>query len=104
MSTSHAAEAPALPDSGYPADPVPPGPPPFAVQVLAILWPAFLVAGALDAMVFAVVDPESLSWWGVSPINWSRSAVYTVTFFIFWAAVSTASAITQLLHVTKELP
>ena len=72
--------------------------PTLGTRVLTILWPAFVMAGVLEALVFVVVDPRSLSWWGTEPLDWSRSAVYTVTFFIFWGVIATASAITQVLH------
>ena len=72
--------------------------PPFGARALTVLWPAFVMAGVLEALVFVVVDPQSLSWWGAEPLDWPRSAVYTVTFFIFWGVIATASAITQVLH------
>jgi hypothetical protein len=65
---------------------------------LMVLWPAFLMAGVAEMMVFAVVDPESLSWFGNDLIGWSRQAVYTVTFFIFWGVIATSGAITALLE------
>jgi hypothetical protein len=68
-----------------------------AERVLAVLWPAFVMAGVLEALVFAVVDPESLTWFGGTPLGLSRQAVYTVTFFIFWGVISSASAITTLM-------
>ena len=33
-------------------------------RTLRILWPAFLVAGVLEMMVFAVVDPADMRWFG----------------------------------------
>jgi hypothetical protein len=66
-------------------------------RVLLVLWPAFLMAGVLEMMLFAVVDPSSLEWFGVEPIGWSRNAVYSVTFFIFWAVISVSAFITMLL-------
>jgi hypothetical protein len=68
-----------------------------AEQVLTVLWPAFVMAGVLEAMVFAVVDPESLTWFGGSPLGLTRQAVYTATFFIFWGVIASASAMTTLL-------
>ncbi|TMH32596.1 MAG: hypothetical protein E6H58_09865 [Betaproteobacteria bacterium] len=65
---------------------------------MLILWPAFLMAGVLEMLVFAVVDPMSLHWFGAEPIAWSRSAVYSVTFFIFWGVIALAGAITRLLE------
>lgn len=74
--------------------------PGFAVRSLWILWPAFLMAGAIEALVFAVVDPADLRWFGSTPISWSHSAIYSVSFLLFWLVISTASAITHLLsHV-----
>jgi len=71
---------------------------PLRSRVLLILWPAFLMAGVLEMMVFAVVDPSGMHWFGADPIDWSRSAVYSVTFFIFWGVISTSAAITALLE------
>ena len=69
-------------------------------RLLQILWPAFLIAGVLEMLVFAVVDPEDLRWLGVEAIPWSRQAVYTVTFMILWGGVAIASATTALLMRT----
>ena len=66
-------------------------------RALQILWPAFVVAGVLEMLVFAAVDPGDLHWFGSVPIGASPSAVYTVTFLLFWGAIATAGAITALL-------
>jgi len=71
--------------------------PPFRLQALLILWPAFVMAGVLEMLVFAVVDPASLHWFGAEAIDWSHSAVYSVSFLIFWGVIATSTAITQLL-------
>ncbi len=76
---------------------------PLASRVLAILWPAFLIAGVQEALVFVVVDPHSLEWFGVTPIDWSVQAIYTVTFLIFWITTTLAGALTQLL-LSPEKP
>lgn len=68
-----------------------------AVRVLTVLWPAFLIAGVAEMLVFAVVDPHELRWFGGEAVDLGRQAVYTLTFLIFWALISTASAITLLL-------
>ena len=41
---------------------------------ISVLWPAFLGACLLEALVFAVVDPQSLQWQGQS-LEWSRQGV-----------------------------
>jgi hypothetical protein len=69
----------------------------FSHRVLAIAWPAFLMAGVLEMLVFALADPEDLHWMGGAPIELSRSAVYTLAFLAFWLIISTAGALTQLL-------
>lgn len=69
----------------------------FTTRALLILWPAFMMAGVLEALVFAVVDPQSLQGFGAEPLRWTRTAVYSMTFLIFWLAIATAGAITQLL-------
>jgi hypothetical protein len=78
--------------------PAPSQPPPrFALRAMHILWPSFLMAGVLEAMVFAVVDPGELHWFGGPAIEWSRQAVYSVTFAIFWWVISLAGALSALL-------
>ena len=64
-----------------------------------ILWPAFLMAGVLEVLVFAFIDPHDLHWMG-EPIDWSRQAVYTVSFFAFWGITSASSALTTLLSMS----
>ena len=76
--------------------------PPFAVRVLWIVWPAFLMAGVLEALVFAVVDPADLRWFGSTSIGWSHSAIYSVSFLLFWLLISTASSISHLLAHVPE--
>ena len=68
-----------------------------AERVLSVLWPAFVMAGVLEALVFSVVDPAALTWFGGNPIDWPRQAVYTVSFFVFWAAIAAAGALTAML-------
>lgn len=71
-------------------------------RALRILWPAFLMAGVLEIMVFAVVDPSDLRWFGGPAIGWSSQAIYTVTFLIFWSVVATAGAVTVLLWLKPD--
>jgi len=73
-------------------------------RVLQILWPAFLVAGVLEMLVFAVINPHDLRWFGGASIGWEPVAIYSVTFLMFWAAIATAGALTALLaHAADEL-
>ncbi|MFM8863784.1 MAG: hypothetical protein ACKOFG_02465 [Limnohabitans sp.] len=64
-----------------------------------IAWPAFLVAGLLEILVFGLVDPQDLHWWG-QPLAISRSGVYTLAFFTFWGLTMLSSALTTLLSLS----
>ncbi len=70
--------------------------------LLAIVWPAFLAAGVLEALVFAVVDPHDLHWFGGAALGWSAQSIYSVSFLIFWAAISTSAAMTTLLMTESD--
>lgn len=65
-------------------------------QVMRVLWPAFLMACAMELVVFALVDPQDLHWLG-HPLALPRQAVYTGAFFVFWLAGAGACALTALL-------
>lgn len=71
-------------------------------RTLQILWPAFLMAGVMEMLVFAVVDPGELHWFGGPQIDWPLQAVYTVSFLIFWFVIATAGALTVLLMRKAE--
>jgi hypothetical protein len=68
-------------------------------RLMWIVWPAFLVAGGLEMLVFAMVDPQDLHWFG-QPVELSRQGVYTLAFFVFWGAGLCASALTTLLSLS----
>jgi hypothetical protein len=65
-------------------------------RLMWIVWPAFLMAGVLEMLVFAMVDPQDVHWFG-TPLDWSRQAIYTGAFFVFWAVNVASSALTVLL-------
>jgi hypothetical protein len=93
-----------IPDWVPPAAPVEAAPPkmPFGRRAMFILWPSFVMAGVLEMLTFVVVDPSSFSIFGETPLEWSRAAVYTVTFFIYWAVIATSGALTALLENPPE--
>jgi len=68
-----------------------------ARRVATIAWPAFLGAGALEMAVFAFVDPATLTLPGGEALGLSATAVYSLAFFVFWAAATAACALTLLL-------
>jgi hypothetical protein len=63
---------------------------------LMVLWPSFLMAGLMEMFVFGLVDPSDIDFFGAAQ-EFSRTGVYTLAFFVFWAIVSCASGLTLLL-------
>ena len=61
-----------------------------------ILWPAFLSAALAELVVFAVVDPADLRFFG-EQITVSAQAVYTVSFLIFWGVIALGASLALLL-------
>lgn len=68
-----------------------------ARTALQILWPAFVAAAVLELLVFAHVDPTDVHTLAGAPIELSRQAVYTLSFFGFWAVTSAAGAMSWWL-------
>ena len=68
-------------------------------KLMWIAWPAFLVAGVLEMLVFAMVDPQDLHWFG-QPVALSRQGIYTLAFFVFWGITMLSSALTTLLALS----
>lgn len=62
-------------------------------QVIAILWPSFLTAGAATVVFFTVFDPWALLA-GTPFAEASRVGVYSVGFFAFWLLTAGTSALT----------
>ena len=71
----------------------------WAQRMMWIAWPAFLVAGMLEMLVFAMVDPQDLHWFG-QPLEMSRQCIYTLGFFAFWIMTMASSALTTLLSMS----
>jgi hypothetical protein len=71
-------------------------------RVMAVLWPAFLMAGVMEMLVFAFVDPTQLHLFGGERLDWPPTAVYTVAFFVFWAVIAAAASLTGLLEVGAD--
>jgi len=65
-------------------------------RLMWIAWPAFLMAGILEMVVFAFVDPEAVQWFD-QPVSISRQGVYTFAFFVFWLVIMASGALTTLL-------
>ena len=70
-------------------------------RLMWIAWPAFLMAGVVEMLIFAVVDPETLHWFG-QPLQLSREGMYTLAFFIFWGIIMISSALTTMLSLSAS--
>lgn len=68
----------------------------WAQRAMWIAWPAFLVAGVLEMLVFAVLDPLDIPWL-TEGFDISRAGLYTVAFFVFWMVTALASAMSIFL-------
>ncbi|MDR7268082.1 hypothetical protein J2X20_000711 [Pelomonas saccharophila] len=80
-----------------------PGPSRVARFAMAVAWSSFLAAGVLEALVFAVVDPGELRWFGAAPVQLSAQAVYTVSFLIFWGVIALGASLALLLvHLPED--
>ncbi len=66
-----------------------------------ILWPSFLAACLLEALVFALVDPGEVHWFGQMPQP-SRQSVYSVAFFLFWLITMACSGMVLWLARTEQ--
>lgn len=75
----------------------PAGPSRVARFAMAVAWSSFLCAGVMELLVFAVVDPGDLRWFGAAPIELSAQAVYTLSFLIFWGVIALAASLALLL-------
>ncbi|MBL8510742.1 MAG: hypothetical protein JNM52_03760, partial [Betaproteobacteria bacterium] len=64
-----------------------------------ILWPSFLAAGIGVGLVFTLIDPMELVVLG-EPIHASRTAIYSLGFFVLWAIAALASAMSCFLAIS----
>jgi len=71
-------------------------------RAMVVLWPAFLMAGVLEMLVFALVDPGTLRWFGEPAVDLTPSAIYTLAFFVFWAVITLAGLLMLLLERSAE--
>ena len=70
-------------------------------RLMWIAWPAFLMAGVVEMLIFAVVDPDNLHWFG-QPLQLSREGMYTLAFFVFWIIIMASSALTTILSLSAS--
>ena len=66
-------------------------------RLMWILWPAFLIAGIAEGITFTLFDPQDMHIFG-EPVHLSRTAIYSIGFFLFWAFAAASSALTCFLQ------
>lgn len=79
-----------------------PGPSRVARFAMAVAWSSFLAAGVMEALVFSVVDPQDLRWFGGAPVALSPQAIYTLSFLIFWGVIAVGASLALLLVTLPE--
>jgi hypothetical protein len=67
------------------------------LRSMSVLWSAFLMAAVLEMVVFALVDPGDLRWFGGETLDLSPRAIYTLAFFVFWVVIAVGAALAVLL-------
>ena len=70
-------------------------------RAIWVLWPSFIVGGIAEGIFFTLFDPMDLHLFG-NPIELSRTAIYTLGFFVFWAFAAASSALTCYMRRTAE--
>jgi hypothetical protein len=61
-----------------------------------ILWPAFLVAILAEGLLFSLVHPADLIFFG-NHIPMADEGVYTIGFFVIWFFCASSSALTAYI-------
>ena len=66
-------------------------------RLMWVLWPSFLAAGVMELFVFSLIDPADMHWTDGGDLGLSRTGVYTLAFFFFWAVLAACSALSVYL-------
>ena len=73
---------------------------PLVQRISAVLWPAFLCAGAATGVFFTFFDPiVLLACEGEPPMT--RMAAYTLGFFMFWSLCTASSVATSYFLIPQ---
>jgi len=70
-------------------------------QWLLVVWPAFLAACLLEALVFSIVDPSEVHWFGHS-LQPSRQTIYSIAFLAFWMVSMACSGLVLWLSSPRQ--
>lgn len=69
------------------------------LRMAQVLWPAFLMAGVTEVLVFSVLDPSLLSFgtWHPEP-----TTVYSLAFFAFWVLMALTAGVSQWMQASEQ--
>jgi len=70
-------------------------------DLMAVLWPAFIMAVVGELIFFAVIDPAALYFLG-QQVELGPLATYSIGFLLFWALAAASSAFTCFLLRTAD--
>jgi len=65
-----------------------------SLHVAQILWPAFIMAGVLEMVVFSVLDPSQIHLGAWEP---ESRTVYSLAFMVFWGVLSLSGALSHAM-------
>ncbi|CAD5365887.1 conserved hypothetical protein [Rubrivivax sp. A210] len=71
-------------------------------RMASIAWPAFMGAAVLEIVVFSFVDPGTLHLITGQALDLSDTAVYSLAFFVFWAAMAMSCWLSAALARSAE--
>jgi len=67
-------------------------------RLATILWPSFLTACALQALVFGWIDPSDLHDTSLGLQDWPPLAIQSLAFLVFWTVSSIGITISTALQ------
>lgn len=68
---------------------------------MRVLWPSFLVGGVAETVFFTLFDPLDLTLFS-EPVMLSRTAIYSLGFFLFWMFSAVSSGLTLYLQRSAD--
>lgn len=66
-----------------------------------IIWPSFLVAGVVEILFFAIIQPQDLYFFGKA-VDLSPLATYSIGFFAFWLICAASSLTTVFFQRSAD--
>ena len=63
---------------------------------MLILWPSFLVACLAEGLLFTIIHPQDLLFFGHHP-EMSDEGIYTIGFFAIWTFCAVSSGLTAYI-------